>query len=286
MSATKYLSPMDAVKYVWARSAKYSSSPEVTNIANRAESYLTEIKSKVETLKITDDHAEYEYFFRALMSIEATDRTIGAAHKHFDNDIVGNTKLRQNTNDRIADSVKFGTELGDAFKSAPAIIFGSASGVGLLVSIFQVQLTAETTVLATAFFGGASYLVSVIWVRKTSYLKERELIRQDYEKCLYYDQYVRRSREALLGLYNDMNCIHEVVFNSKFPENRSPEAVVDEAMRGVSTTYCDNIHTHIDQKKTLFKRRVNADKWPVCETGGAVGETCKITLEKKEMSKP
>ncbi len=56
-------------------------------------------------------------------------RTLEIAYKFMRENFEENDSLRTVVNDRIAETVKFGTEAKDTIKALPGILIGSATGV-------------------------------------------------------------------------------------------------------------------------------------------------------------
>ena len=93
---------------------------------------------------------------------------------------------------------------------------------------------------------------------------------QDYERGLYYDQYVRRVAEILLGLFLDLERIHRRVFQDNFETDMTPAAVekiVKGTLAGVRPTLCRYTHKHMRENK------ITPELWTLCESGNleAVG---------------
>jgi len=120
-------------------------------------------------------------------------------------------------------------------------------------SAFQISVA-----LGAVIFWG----VAELWLNP--WLANRELkkvIRLDYDKDLYYQQYLKRSKNALSSLYEQIEDLHEKIFGIRYKDNINAGNEVNDLMVGLDTTMCENISKCIDNNK------VTPDNWAVCESG-------------------
>jgi hypothetical protein len=89
-------------------------------------------------------------------------------------------------------------------------------------------------------------------------------VAQDYERGLYYEQYLSRVTAIILGLFLDLERIHRRVFGENYEIDVSPgtvRSIVDDTLAGVGSTFCPYVHKHFTDKK------VTPELWTRCESG-------------------
>jgi hypothetical protein len=119
---------------------------------------------------------------------------------------------------------------------------------------------------------GAGYIINLGIVRFTRRRQQQLYLEQDYERNLYYDQYVTRVRTALFSLYLDLDRIHANIFGQSYPINsgQSAQDIVEEVVKGIRSTMCPYVHKHMKE------HRIIPTLWPRCETGGEGARHCPL----------
>ena len=105
--------------------------------------------------------------------------------------------------------------------------------------------------------------------KRTQYL----YVKEDYDRDLYYDQYITRVGTTLVSLYRDIDRIHKNVFGKKYPveAGESAETIVKNLLAGVSPSFCPKLQKH------MHKKMITPDLWTLCETGnGEVIKECPL----------
>jgi hypothetical protein len=140
------------------------------------------------------------------------------------------------------------------------MVIGSASGV--TVAEFFGERLSDIQVGAIGLgLAGVGYLVNM-FITKAAQRRTRLLyVLEDYERSLYYDQYVSRAAAVLKTLYIDSQRIHYNVFKEEYPVDASVDAVIAELVQPLKTTFCPYVHRHISAKI------VTPELWPRCESG-------------------
>src|SRR4030042_1360931 len=99
-------------------------------------------------------------------------------------------------------------------------------------------------------------------VSKTRVKTQILYVRQDYERSLYYEQYIARTAMILTSLYKDINRIHKNVFGKPYPIDAGKEKeIIEDMMRGVNTTFCPYVHKHMKERK------ITPELWAQCKAG-------------------
>ena len=267
---TRFLPPVVGVKLAWAITGFFSAQEASQDNANGAWQDLKAIREEV--AKNGSDE-EKQYVSASISALDSTLRTLDVAHKFMKENIDENQKLRKIVNDRIEDTVKFGSEAKDAIKALPGILIGSATGVTIFGNI-HLEFNDFTMALIGLASAAAGYLVNVWAVRASRSSKEKLLIRQDYEHQMYYSQYTARARRALRNLLEDMDRMHRSVFGVPHPDGLDLDEIVGGTLAGVDPTFCADLHKHIMDGK------VTPDRWAVCETGNPKAQAACVDREK------
>lgn len=266
---TRFLPPVVGTKLAWAITGFFSAQEASQDNANSAWQDLKAIKEDV--AKIGSDK-EKQYVSASISALDSTLRTLDIAHKFMKENIKENESLRKIVNDRIEDTVKFGSEAKDAIKALPGILIGSATGVTIFGNL-HLQFNDFTIALIGLASAAAGYLVNVWAVRASRSSKEKLLIKQDYEHQMYYSQYTARARRALRNLLEDMDRMHRSVFGAPYP-GLDPDEIIEGTLAGVDPTFCADLHKHIMDGK------VTPDRWVVCETGDPKAQAACADREK------
>jgi hypothetical protein len=106
------------------------------------------------------------------------------------------------------------------------------------------------------------YLVNLAFVRRAREKTQQLYIEQDYERGLYYDQYVFRVSLILTSLYRDLDRIHKNIFGQFFfVDSIEADEIVNDMLKGVRSTFCKHVHTH------MRERKITPSLWACCESG-------------------
>lgn len=265
MSQTFLLPPVSAIRMVWARTGMFSNDEHSKISAVLTEAALKNIGERAEA-----DDKERKYVNSAIATMEATLRSLDIIHKGRNLNFEENEKLRKASLDLVKENLEFGKNAGDFLKSLPAMVIGSAGGITVgqyLGQHFNISvITLWAIGLALASIG---YIVNLEVVRLMRKRKQMLYVAQDYERSLYYDQYVTRVAMTLTSLYLDLDRIHKNVFGQSYSVDVEVSNIIGEMLKGVRPTFCKYIHKHIREKK------IKPELWTLCETGkeGAV-EKC------------
>lgn len=258
MSQTFLLPPVSAVRMVWARTGMFSDDEHSKISAVLTEAALKNIRERAEA-----DDKERKYVNSAIATMDATLRSLDIIHKGRTLNFEENEKLRKAYLDSVKENLEFGKKAGDFLKSIPAMVIGGAGGI-TVAQYFEISdINLWAIGLALASIG---YIVNLEVVRLMRKRTQMLYVVQDYERSLYYDQYVTRVATTLTSLYLDLDRIHKNVFEQSYSVDVEVSNIIGEMLKGVRPTFCKYIHKHIREKK------IKPELWTLCETGkeGAV----------------
>jgi hypothetical protein len=268
MVQTNLLPPVTAVRIVWALTGEFSDDEHSKINAKLVEDNLKTIKDLAEQQKDKDGKiAETEetiYVRQAIALIDACVRNLDIIHKKRQLDFQENNELRQAYLDTITENLEFGTKAKDIVKSLPTMGITSVGGITLIESIkgSGIQLNSLQMWGIGGGLAAVGYIINLLIVRATRRYKQKLFVSQDYERGLYFGQYITRVKTSLISLYLDMNRIHKNIFGQPYPvEKDDVEGIVGEMLKGVQPMFCPYVHKHIQEKK------VTPELWPLCETG-------------------
>jgi len=245
---------------VWALTGSFSDDEQSKQSAVLVEADLKDIKQRAES---ETNEKEKNYIMNAMHVINSSLRSLETAFKGRQLNFEENEKLRSASLDSIKESLEFGKKAKDFLKSLPSMTIGAAGGVTVAAhyGLKDIRLWGIGLILA-----GIGYFVNLIIVRYTRKQKQMYYILQDYERSLYYENYITRVSLILTFLYLDLDRIHKTVFGQTYPTKPdTSDQMIKDLLSGVRPTFCPFIHKHIIEKK------ISPELWSQCETGNPVG---------------
>lgn len=258
-NSTSVLPPATAVRLSWARTGSFTNDPNSQMAAQMAEQAVKDLKARSES-----NDPEKEYVANAVAAMDASIRNLEIVYKGRNLNFEENSKLRKSYLESINESIQFGTKAKDFVKSLPAMAVTTAGGVTLLDIIKDNGWNEPTLWGFGIALAGVGYLINLGAVRYARLKTQEHYVRQDYERDLYYQQYINRSKSILLGLYKDIERIHRKHFGAYYEDVDQAAEVVNDVLKGVHTTSCPYVHLHMSQGI------ISPKLWPMCEAG--VGE--------------
>ena len=259
MSKTSLLPPFTAVRLVWARTGAFSEKAKHSQLAaTLAEDAQKNIKVTAEKEKANNPE-EYEYVNSATATMDAGLRNLDIVYKGRELNFEENEKLRSTYLNAVKETLEFGNSFKDFLKSLPTMTIGSVTGIAFAQSILKIS--DERLWGIGLGLAAVSYLVNLLIVKLMRKRKQQLYIIQDYERTLYYEQYVNRTEAVLTSLYNDIDRIHKNVFGAPYPAEKSTMEIIGDILEGVKPTFCKYTHKHLREK------RITPELWSLCETG-------------------
>ncbi len=267
---SRLLSPALAVRLAWAMTGQFvkASDSEAKVAGVWAKGLIDDIRKQAADAK----GREQEYIDKATGTIQATMRTLDTVYKGRELNFEENERVRNMYLENFRDNLAFGVRSKDFLKSLPTMAITTGTGVFSLAQVEALQ--GWPLALLGLALAGLGHVINVGIVRVTRGQQQNLYIRQDYERNLYYNQYMTRVRTTLLSLYLDVDRDHQVVFGEPYPGTAGESlARVEEVLRGARPTMCPYVHKHMRENSITSKL------WPLCEVGPDAAKTCSLWEE-------
>ena len=133
-------------------------------------------------------------------------RTLDTIYKGRELNFEENSKLRSAALDNAKENLEFGKKAQDFLKSLPSMMV--TTGTGVITASSLGMEPAQLWMLGIGL-AGLSYLVN-LWIVRAMYVRKQKLYsKQDYERNLYFEQYVTRVCTTLTAMYSDIDRIHK-----------------------------------------------------------------------------
>jgi hypothetical protein len=266
---TTLLPPFTGVRLAWAIAARFSKEEQTQLSADISEQVLKSIQDQA-----ASDPKENQYVREAVATIEASLRGLDIVYKGRQLNFEENEKLRKAFMENAKENIEFGTKARDYLKSLPTMAItgaGTAIPFGNLVASWFSVPSEYTTAFLWAFglgAAGAGHLIYTGVIRAMRKETQMHYVQQDYERNLYYEQYVSRVSAILTSLYLDLDRIHRNVFGDPYPVSEGDAAsIVADVLKGVRPTMCKYAHKHIE-------KIITPALWALCESGGDPAKQC------------
>ncbi|RMF93024.1 MAG: hypothetical protein D6736_02485 [Nitrospinota bacterium] len=275
MAKTTLLPTVTAVRMVWAMTGRFSNDESSKTMATYVEDALKQIE---EQAQMQGSSEEKSYVPSAIATMKSSLRSLDTAYKGRTLNFEENEKLRAAYLESVKESLSFGSKAQDFLKSLPTMTVGAAGGV----TVAQVAGVSGTMLWGIGLLLAAlGYLVNLWFVRLARQQRQLLYVTQDYERGLYYAQYVSRVTVILLGLFLDLERLHRRVFGENYETDTNPstlEAIIDDILAGVRPTFCPYVHKH------MRDRKVTPALWALCESGDAEAvHMCPLWEGQREM---
>lgn len=262
MSKTTLLPTVTAVRWVWAMTGKFSNDESSRTSALYVEDTLSQIEKEAQETTIPE---EKSYVTAAVATMKSSLRNMEIAYKGRTLNFDENEKLREAYLESVTESVSFGKSAKDFLTSLPAMTIGGASGITVVQALIPDISGVALWAIGLAA-SAAGYLVNLWFVGRSRQIKQKLYVLQDYERGLYYEQYLSRARESLFGLFQDLERIHKQVFQENYETDTDPSKVwgkIDNILAGAHSTWCPYVHQHMKDKKVV------PENWTLCESGNS-----------------
>ncbi len=262
--STVLLPPPTAVRMVWALTGAFSDDVSSHENAAMVEGMLKGLLNRAEKER-SERPLEYEYMIAAHATLQSSLRSLDTVYKGRTLNFYENEQLREAYLKNVRDSLNFGKSFQDFLKSLPTMTITAASGLTLFQWLGQrFALFQDPVVLWVSGLGlaGLGYGVNLWLVGLSRRQTQMNYVRQDYDRGLYYEQYVNRVAMILNALLNDLERLHERVFGQRYlAESDSSVRIVEGILKDVRPTHCPLLHQHMRQGV------VTPELWPSCESG-------------------
>jgi hypothetical protein len=266
VAQTTLLPPFTTIRLAWSLTGKFSQEAGSQEIAALAEQVLKDIQSRSQ--KSSD--REQQYINGAISTIQSSLRSLDTIYKGRELNFKENGELRAVYLETVKENLEFGKRAQDFLKSLPTMTFVAGAGTVTLSQL--IVLSPWQWVLLGLGLAGLGYMINVMIVHLTRRRQQQLYLEQDYERNLYYDQYVTRVRTALFSLYLDLDRIHWNSFGQSYPINPGQPAqdIVEDVVKGIRSSMCPYVHKHMSE------HRVTPQLWARCESGGEGAKHCPL----------
>lgn len=262
MTKTSVLSPTQAVNLVWAATGKFSNDDNsrmmATNIPTREA-----IKDEAAA---SNNPNEIAYVKQSLTFMDAALRNIEIAYKGRELNFEENKKLREAYLENVKENIEFGTKANDILKSLPTMTISSAGGVTVvqaMAAYFNAEQFLNDNPIILWGIGlllaGLGYFINLAIKRRSRTQQLMEYVKQDYERTLYYTQYLGRCLVILRSLYLDIDRVHKEIFRESYGDN--VDSLISRLYEMNKPRVCPLIYKHMSDKK------ITPELWSMCDSG-------------------
>jgi len=260
--------PRQVVQFAWGLTIEHSTDPAVTMQAEKIRKHMEEIKMRVKGEGNPDD---IRYIDNVYPAIDNYVRTLHSIIRGRSTNFEESDRLRDMYIANIESASRFSLNLQSAIGRVSSMTIGGST-VGAIFAYCFPNLPEFVLPFSVAVAAASAYSIYQVWLvphfrEKT----EREEIKNDYKRNLYYQQYVQRSKEALLGLFTEAldlyNVIYKVKYDEEFDEFAAKDKFIENLMRSLEVKFsCELIHDCYH--KNIFLNKV--DLWATCESGRGI----------------
>lgn len=250
MEKTQKFPPDAVLERVWAATGVFSKVPSSGPYKVLSDTELSNLETGLK-----DKHLAY---VRAV--VPAMDACLRSMHTIFEwreLNFKERDALRDAALESVGEDMKSGLGVGDYLKTIPT--FTAVSAAGTAYNYFQ-----EVPAKESWFFGlslGVIGLIVHAYILKK--LRERRMwlfVRADYDRALYFDDYLHKVRMALELVYDRANGIHERIFGGKY-SNDPAEDYYKPILKAIKRSDCYLVHIH------MGNGTITPDQWPICKSG-------------------
>lgn len=278
---TSLLPPISAVHMVWARTGAFSNDLQSQISAASAETELKRIRRQVEeknnSKKSENSNTEAsrdsccssiaaeerEYIINAITAMDAALRGLEIIHKSRELNFKENGEIRELYQESVKENIEFGSKLKDVLKSLPTMAITGLGGTTIA------QFLSQNSNISNFQLGGiglaltaGGYIANLGITKLMRKRKQMLYVMQDYDRNLYFEQYLTRAEVILRSLYSDLEKVHKNIFGCPYlSEEEANKDFIEGILDGVRPKYCKHIHKHMKERK------ITPELWSLCETG-------------------
>jgi hypothetical protein len=273
---TTILPPQLGVRMAWELTSQYSSDSNARDKAQDAKQELADYEARAKAIANTP---EGRYVLGALALIRSSERTLQIIMEGRNLNFKEEDELRTSSQENILYFSQFSGNIQSILPRLGSMAVVGSAGSVTIAQIFRdalAGLPGYVFPLIVALAVGIGYLLhGLVVVPIVKRLLQKEKIRADYSRNLYYDQYYERSKNALIKLYSALDEFHRAYFGNKYDTNADARGIVEDSLMGVRSTMCEYVDEHMNDDKVI-----TADLWPMCESGQGV-KSCKWWKKKR-----
>ena len=263
--------PETAVEWAWGLTHSFSTSKEGKGIGESISldirSRMKRIRDEVEAEENTGRESDLVYVNAVMAAVDSTARNLGIIIAGRNLNFKGVDDLR----DARQDNVKAAERLSKDAQSYVPRLFAAGGGLSapfVLLEFFGITLPAAVVVALGVIAAGVAYLLFQVLVaprRRTA--AQKVLIDADYQRNVYYSQYLSSSRSALQSLLENVLHFHRrvygLVYDSRYNDLNNVKGFVAGVMGGphADPKRCPHIDEH------YHERIITPVLWPSCDSG-------------------
>jgi hypothetical protein len=267
--------PNEVMHWAWSLTVVHSGTKEraeVTQQEKEIRTRMSEVRTKVQK-KGTPDEQYVEAVFNAVDSCYRTLLVIIRGRDTNFKETDSLTEMYIKNNESIS---SFTLNLQSAFGRVAGMTFGGTSATAIVMTLFP-DLPVWVFPLTLSAMGAISYALYELFVTPWKQRKNMAArIKNDYQRDIYFQQYVRRCRDALVGLLMETFSIYKQVYGVHYNDSfeniqtrrKSAEKAVDYVLGSLGLNYCcEDIHDCYDKKLFLEDKSIDRGRWATCESG-------------------
>jgi hypothetical protein len=254
---TQILSPSLAVGITWTLTGRWSDNAESKIKANEEENRL---KDFVQRARDSGDVKELSYVEGAVSAINLGLRNLSIIFELRKKNFQELESLRSAQLSVVEHFQTLSTSLQSLAPRLGAVGIGGVLGGSLATVLSDLPggVNAAISIGGMVFF---YFLHGVIVVPLVKHFKMKDIMKRDYDRNLYYEQYLERSKLVLLSTYRDLKRLHTSIFGRSHDEPVDEYKLVEDIISGAKSTMCEYVQQH------MLRGIITVDLWSMCETG-------------------
>ena len=293
--SSKILSPLLAIRLTWQFTSMFSENTSYKLVKDNYEKVLNGLKqlaSEADEKYSNKKSEEVQYVQTAIPIIKSSLRTLQIIIDGRNLNFKEEDELRQKSQEKINNFSTFSKNLQSIIpRLGSATVAGAAGGIPIatIINDALTELAGLSADFATLIFSltiagvaGIGYVVNGLVI--TPYIikkTQKEKIRADYNRNLYFEQYVDKSVTVLVDLYKQIHDLHNSIFSQKIPDIPQKEVIqlVEDLVSGARGHMCEYVHKHMAKDSGYD---IDDNLWALCESSQGV-EHCKYFIEEKRL---
>jgi len=195
-------------------------------------------------------------------------RTLDVLYRWRDLNFKENGQLRELFLKDAESLETFGKSSGDFVKSLPSM--SVTVGAGAIAVDQAFNLPDWQWWLVGAGLAGVGFILQTFSSFFSLKRRRMQSVQQDFERNLYYKNYLDRVKTALVATYSEIEEAHRKAFGSPYSVNEITEIVVEKVLSPLKGHECPFLNEHMRLGK------ITPTLWARCETGGEGAWHCPI----------
>ena len=213
------------------------------------------------------------YLDRIKIAMSVALRNLNVVYKGRNLDFQENEKLRNAYLEAIRADVEFGTGIHEFLRNLPAMVTGSIVAIIVGMTVGSETDISQYTGLQKILAGAVILVAALIgfWVKRLfTWLsvkkKKRLYVLQDYERNLYFKNYLKKGEKILQELLMELHTIHNGIFKTKSQGLMEDKKEVSRMVMQQHPTWCKYIYQHRRENK------ITPEVWAYCENGNEIAK--------------